>query len=363
MPIDPLRIRPIIALGLLAVFPVVAGLATQALSSAKAWREFGPTLAGHPNVDMACTTEPQLTGSFLQPWLVEGWTAEQWDAEFRLLREACIFEVVLQWTADSGANTAIYPSSILAAGPTDGHDALGLALSAGERAGIDVYVGLQVNEQWWRTYASDRTWLAAEAELAQRLIDELWTTYGEARSFAGWYVPFEVDNWHFEEPDSWDGMASFYAAVGKHAKRVAPNLPVVISPFFNPAGGLSASGWAEMWAKILPAAPIDVIALQDGVGAGHASAEQLAPWFAATAAAIKTSGADTELWATTETFTPEFNPMDIDAMIQDMIAVQPYVTRYWSFSYDHYQSPQQVGPAFHRTYVDYVTTGVLRPLR
>jgi hypothetical protein len=112
-----------------------------------------------------------------------------------------------------------------------------------------------------------------------------------------------------------------------------------------------------MWAAILPAAPIDAIALQDGVGAGHASAEQLPAWFAATAAAIKTSGVDTELWATTETFTPGFGSMDIGSVVDDMVAVQPYVSRYWGFSYDHYQSPQQVGPALHQAYLDYLRTG------
>jgi hypothetical protein len=347
----------LVTVGLLAIFVGVGALVAAPSSAGKVSHEFGSAPEGHAWADMSCSTEPRLTGSFLQPWLVEGCTPEQWDAELRHLREACISEVVLQWTADSGANTAIYPSDILASGPTESADVLTRALIAAERVGVDVYVGLQVSDEWWRTYANDRTWLAAEAELAQRLIDEIWAKYGDARSFAGWYLPFEVDNWHFEGPESWDGMASFYSAVGKHAKHVTPNLPVVISPFFNPAGGLSANGWAEMWAKILPAAPIDVIALQDGVGAGHASAEQLAPWYAATAAAIKTSGVNTELWATTETFTPEFGSMDIATVVEDMAAVQPYVTRYWGFSYDHYQSPQQVGPAVHRAYLDYLTNG------
>ncbi|HEX6338020.1 MAG TPA: DUF4434 domain-containing protein [Jiangellaceae bacterium] len=343
-------------MGLLVIIAVAAGLATPASSAAKVWREFPAPPGGHTSA-MSCSTEPRLTGSFLQPWLVDGWTPEQWDAELQHLREACIFEVVLQWTVDSGANTAIYQSDIVAAGRTESDDVLARALAAAERAGVDVYVGLQVNDEWWRTYANDRTWLSAESELAQRLIDEIWTRYGAARSFAGWYLPFEVDNWHFGGPDAWDALASFYAAVGRRAKRATPNLPIVISPFFNPDGGLTPAEWAKMWATILPAAPIDAIALQDGIGAGHASADQLVPWFAATAAAIKTAGTATELWATTETFTSDFGPMDIAAVVEDMIAVQPYVSRYWSFSYDHYQSPQQVDPAVHRTYLDYLTSG------
>jgi hypothetical protein len=361
LPIHPPGIRPTIALGLIAIIPVVGAFASPASSSAKMWREFPPPPGGHA-IAMSCSTEPRLTGSFLQPWLVDGWSPEQWDAELQHLREACIYEVVLQWTVDSGANTAIYSSDIVAAGRTESDDVLARALAAAERAGVDVYVGLQVNDEWWRTYANDRTWLSAESELAQRLIDEIWTRYGAARSFAGWYLPFEVDNWHFERPDTWDALASFYAAVGRHAKHATPNLPIVISPFFNPAGGLPPAEWAKMWATILPAAPIDAIALQDGVGAGHASADELVPWFAATAAAIKTAGTNTELWSTTETFTSDLHPMDISSVVEDMIAVKPYVSRYWSFSYDHYQSPQQVDSAFHETYVDYVTTGVLRPV-
>jgi hypothetical protein len=52
--------------------------------------------------------------------------------------------------------------------------------------------------------------------------------------------------------------------------------------------------------------------------------------------------------------------MDIGSVVEDMMAVQPYVSRYWSFSYEHYQSPQQVDPAIHQTYVEYLATGELR---
>jgi len=40
-----------------------------------------------------------------------------------------------------------------------------------------------------------------------------------------------------------------------------------------------------------------------------------------------------------------------------MRAVQPYVTNYVSFSFNHYLSPQQVNPLYYETYMDYLATG------
>jgi hypothetical protein len=44
-------------------------------------------------------------------------------------------------------------------------------------------------------------------------------------------------------------------------------------------------------------------------------------------------------------------------MVSDMRAEQPYVDRFWSFSYDHYYSPVVVNPAYDETYRDYLRTG------
>ncbi|HEX6195054.1 MAG TPA: DUF4434 domain-containing protein [Jiangellaceae bacterium] len=346
---------------LLAVAAVVASGAAAACGApdtpSAVTSEFAEPAGGNDDGAMSCTTEPRLTGTFLQPYLADSWTAEQWSVEFGYLREACISDVVLQWTADTGARTVAYPAGLDGYGRSTTHDVVRRALEAADDAGADVYLGLQVNDEWWRSYASDPEWLSGEARIGQRLIDDLWARYGSFGSLAGWYVPFEVDNWNLAGPQSWAAMASFYTDVAGHAKRLTPELPVVVAPFFNPAGGLPPDRWTKMWASILSRADIDAIALQDGVGAGHASADQLAAWFEATAAAIDAAGTKTELWATTETFTPGFGSMDIGSVVADMLAVQPYVSRFWSFSYNHYQSPQQVDPALHRAYLDYLVTG------
>ncbi len=66
-------------------------------------------------------------------------------------------------------------------------------------------------------------------------------------------------------------MASFYTTVADYLHNLTPGLPVIIAPFFNTSGGLTSSRWTAMWESINGNAPIDVVALQDGVGDGHAT--------------------------------------------------------------------------------------------
>lgn len=154
-------------------------------------------------------------------------------------------------------------------------------------------------------------------------------------------------------------MAAFYATVANHLHTATPGRKVVISRFFNTAGGLSTTQWQSMWTSILTTSPVDVLALQDGVGAGHASVGQLPAWFAATKNAINAARPATLLWSDAETFNLDFKPMGIKDVVADLQAVQASVSSYWSFSYDHYQSPQQVAAIYDTTYRAYLATGTV----
>jgi hypothetical protein len=316
---------------------------------------------GAPAQGRCGTGVPSFAGSFIQPDLVDRWTDARLNAEMRALRKACIHEQVIQWTADTGSTpaTRIYPSAH--APQSTSTDVVGRILAAARRHGIKVYLGLQTNNDWWQRYANDEPWLEREAAYANELADDLWQRYAAyGETLAGWYLSFEVDNWNFPSSTSWARMASFYRTVGGHLDQLTPGLPVVVSPFYNTSGGLSASDWADMWRHILPGSHVDVVALQDGVGAGHATTDQLPAWFGATRQAIDDASPSTQLWADTETFTPSgsgFISMSTAQVVSDMRAVQPYVDHFWSFSYDHYYSPVVVNPAYDETYRAYLKTG------
>lgn len=306
-----------------------------------------------------CTTTPRIDGSFIQPALVDGWSPTQLTSEFTTLTNACITSQVIQWTADTKASTTIYPSGLSGYTQNTSTDVVSRVLTAADSAGVSEYLGLQTNDDWWNTYANDATWLNGQATKANALADDLYAKYGTHTSFAGWYLPFEVDNWNFTTTASWSAMASFYTTIADHLHALTPGKPVIISPFFNTAGGQTSSQWTTMWSSILGSAPIDVIALQDGVGAGHATTAQLATWFAATKSAITSARPATKLWADSETFNPDFTPMSISQLVADLNAVAPYVSKTLSFSYDHYQSPLVVPAVYDTTYRNYLSSGAV----
>lgn len=306
-----------------------------------------------------CTTTPRIDGSFIQPALVDGWTATQLSSELSTLTNACITSQVIQWTADTKASTTVYPSGLSGYTQSTSTDVVSRVLTAADSAGVAEYLGLQTNDDWWNTYANDATWLNGQATAANALADDLYARYGTHTSFAGWYLPFEVDNWNFTSTSSWSAMATFYTTIANHLHSLTPGKPVIISPFYNTSGGQTSTQWTSMWSSILASAPIDVIALQDGVGAGHATTAQLATWFSATKSAITSSRPATQLWADSETFNPDFTPMSISQLIADLNAVAPYVTKTLSFSYDHYDSPLTVPSVYDTTYRNYLSSGAV----
>ncbi|MEI2810987.1 MAG: DUF4434 domain-containing protein [Nocardioides sp.] len=310
-------------------------------------------------------TEPHLAGSFIQPWLADGWSGAQLAREMAVLRRACIDTVILQWTADSGMKSATFATGMRGWRKTSATDIPDRLLSAAAAAGVQVYVGLQVNDRWWSKRARDPRWLRHEAVVANRLAGRLAADYGAYDSFAGWYLPFEMDNAGFNKRVHWKRMGRFYARVIHHLHRLRPGLPVAIAPYYNAhlAGAQRPARWRKMWRSILTRAPIDVIALQDGVGAGHARPSQLAAWFRATRRAIEASRPRTRLIADTETFrfgVSGLEPMGVAQYVADMSQVQGYVDGFWSFAYDHYQSPLAgFSPFYDKTYRAYLGNGVV----
>jgi len=225
-----------------------------------------------------CDTAPRLSGTFVQPALIDGWTNTQLNTEFGHLDDACIDTHILQWTADSGAHTAIFDTGLAGYTQNTTTDVVDRLLSKAETWDKSVIVGLQVNQEWFSKGVSDLTWLDGQADVAIALADELYDNYGNYESFDGWYLPFEVDNLNFQTQTQWDRLGAFYNEVIDHLHTLSPGLPVVVAPFYNDGlgGTITPATWEDMWESILGDADIDIIALQDGVGAGHAAVGDLA---------------------------------------------------------------------------------------
>jgi hypothetical protein len=307
-------------------------------------------------------SRPALRGSFLQPALGDAWTLKQWRNEFHYMGNAGLDQMVLQWTADSKEKTTIYPSAVAGYTQNTTHDVVDRALDAADASGAQVYLGLQINDDWWTKYLADKAWLNNEAKVANVLANDLWKRYRRHKSLTGWYLGFEVDNTATTSAE-WDNLVAFYRTVGGHLHKLTPGKPILISPFFSTTSDLSPSQWQTMWEYVLKRSPIDILALQDGVGVGHATKKELPEWFSAVGNAIQNSRPQMQFWADTETFNLDSEPQPIRSIVNDMRAVQPYVSSYLSFSFNHYLSPQQVNPLYFRTYLNYLAIGTVESVR
>jgi chitodextrinase len=302
---------------------------------------------------------PTFNGSFIQPYLADSFDDTKWRKEFEYMKSAGINQLFIQWTSDSKNKTTVYPSGIYGYRQNTKTDIVEAALSNAQLMGIDVYLGLQINDDWWDSKLINAAWLKKEADVSKMIFDDLSSKYGKYQSLKGWYISFEVDNWRFCTWKEWDNLILFYDTVLSHIKSATTLQPVVISPFFNPSGGLSPSEWQAMWTYILLKCPLDILSLQDGVGAGNVTNEKLSKWFCATLNAIKKARPSVKLWSTTESFTKGYKPMPLNELVEDMRAVNPFVSGFISFSYNHYTSPQQVNPVYHETYLSYRNTGIM----
>jgi hypothetical protein len=298
---------------------------------------------------------PRLQGTFFSK---DTYNDGQWRAAFEAMKAAGLTQAIVNASANATNGTTRYPTSL--PGFRMLYPTLPQAFPNAGVQNVDMYLGLQSSEDWW-SRSTDPEWMAAQATLSNQVADELEALYGQDPCFKGWYLPFEVDNVTFPTSAEWDVLVAYYTTVVKHLHDIAPGKPVLAAPFFNPnAGGLDAEGWRAMWAYILAKVPIDVLALQDGVGAGNTTVDDLPDWYQATKSAIADAGSACKLWSDTETFQiADESTMPIADLVAHMKAVEPYVANLVSWSFNDYLDPHAVNPFYFSTYYAYVTTGTV----
>jgi hypothetical protein len=314
----------------------------------------GGTPAPKPVVNIDPGSAGRLGGSFIQPDLLDKWSDATLNTELTSMKNLHLSHLVVQWAANDhdkragGQKTAVYPTQQPGYVRNTSTDVIERTLRAADAAGVDVWVGLPVSDDWWNVYAYDPWWLDNEATTAKAFAHELWDKYHSHASFKGWYLSFELDNVHFGTASAQNNMISFYQNVIGELHVLSNNLPVAIAPFYNGVntqlpGWQDPTAWGYTWKHILENVDVDVIALQDGVGAGHATPATLGTWFSAMRDAITASGSNARLFADTETFimgASGLQPMSSKGIVSAINAVKGYVAAFWSFSFNHYQSPR-----------------------
>lgn len=338
------------------VTPVTARYVRMTVTDASAWvfedemGVFAPDPSG--------STGAVISGSIVQPVYAHSFTESDWEDTFSSMKDVGMDHAILQWSIQSDASTkeVYYTSSLYnsAAGyyMPNSHDTLDDMLTAADAQGIDVWVGMNWSDDWWTKAGTDYTWLANEATFATSVINDIWHAskgYKNHTSFAGWYIPWEIDNVNYTTSTQQLHMRDGLKTIVDYLKTNTTK-PVMISPFFNDSMGQSSSAWSTMWQYFLDdttGADIDIVALQDGIGVNHASVSTIPGWLAATKTATDSS-TGCQLWANIETFEDLGGDVDRPAqasrVISQIDAESPYVVKLTSYSFIQYDSQQVVGP-------------------
>jgi hypothetical protein len=289
----------------------------------------------------------RIEGTFIQFWAsMRDIGVAQWQREFAAMHALGFHTVILQWTQAEGKNLFEPPDPF----PT--------LTDLAHQRGMKVIFGLRHDNRWWREWGNAE-YLREEARESVALAREVYRRYGKHPAFGGFYIPYELWDGSFNEAQM-ENLRELLHTIGRACRQLAPSSPVILAPFF--AGLLSPERFEQMWLKLLQGRPVDVVALQDGVGArgwDDQIEERVTPYFAAMHRACRQHGV--KLWCDLECFRltnanpsrPQFAPASAERVIRQLRVVSPYVERVVIFDFYHYMSPYR-GEAHRALYEGYL---------
>lgn len=289
---------------------------------------------------------PTFQSSFIQYWLCQNWSQERWLQEFEMMHNVNIHEIILQSVADTKAGYAVYPTEIKGYSHSN-IDMLETALSAADQCGMKVRVGLGFNDEWWSIDTYDPEWLEKEAEINRVIATEIQMMYSKHPSFAGWYIPHEFNPLIAMTIVQQANLNQFYRKIAGALRLDSPQT-IMAAPFYNArlSEPLTMALWSYILYHVFKDTGVGILALQDSVGAGFNTVEDLDEIFAATRKV--TNNMDMKLYAVTETFREneengensggKFSPAPQRQIEKQLVKVAPYVQGYVAFSINHYQN-------------------------
>lgn len=250
-----------------------------------------------------------------------------------------------------------------------GKEPVAYVLDAAEKAGIQVWLGLYLNEEsnsfsWWDAVAdenfseADRAAIEYHALRSIAMVNDLAAQYGSHPALGGFYYSIEVANNAFTPPSNHAYLALIIDRVAKAVHQALPGKRLAISPFFN-IDLDSAEQFGTMWEYVLKNSELDIIILQDGVGVAPQTLtkdnDQVSDYFRAVRKAANAAGKP--LWGNVELFTnlgdrenPQLIPASIDKVRLQLRTAAPHVDKFVCFEF-HYMDPNDARTFSSGTYL------------
>jgi hypothetical protein len=208
-----------------------------------------------------------LTGTFITVSVADSgkngyWSQQQWNSQLWKMKKMDLSKIIVQYSIHQ--NRAWYsPSKISFVNCSV--PVLNKIFIAAGNVGIKVYLGLSFSESWYKSdKASEDTYSNLYLQ-DKDIIDELYSLFGTNKTFSGWYIPQEINDYDWQTEYKKTLLFSWLQQVALYAHKKDASKTVIIAPYFNlwqPADIIET--WYNELLDI--AKDIDWVYLQDGVG-------------------------------------------------------------------------------------------------
>ena len=306
--------------------------------------------------------------SFLQPLVIpnmRGWSKEQWKREFTYMKDIGINEIIFQYVAFD--NLILYDSELTDwFTPSSECISLDTVLEVCDSMDIDVYMGT-----WWYPsifkgfYCVEET-LTTYKERSIALVNEVWEKFGSHPCIKGWYLTSEVTYWFWEShciSDNVGKVARCWKEIADSCRALTPDKLVLTSPYFqlnyvkgNDTLHIDPDGFAVWIDSFACLSGVDVIAMQDGVGAldnlaaGYHVELDSVPIYYEIMKDVLDKYPDVHFWSHLELYDKTVplwgdtinHATDIERVLKQITLESPYVEKIVCFEFNHWMSPTRL---------------------
>ena len=286
------------------------------------------------------TTPKALTGTFVQLFGKDNWSEAQWDEFLTEIKDLGMNTLIVQYTAFKNAyNNITWFNSANTFTATKSKHTLERVLASAQRKGIEVHIGLHFDDTYWY-HQTDVAWLQTQANYCITIAEEIQAQFGTHVAFKGWYIP------HEPEPNAYNTDKKVRLFREQFVDRISNRLhqlnnkPVSIAAFWN--SSLSTPEQLQHFMAELSKSNLQIIMLQDGVGAQHVTLERLASYYEAAQRGLFEENKNYKgvFWSDLETFASPngeypFEPATFDRVKQQLETALsiPKVSKIVSFHY------------------------------
>ena len=297
------------------------------------------------NEEIVCVypqqTNPKaLTGTFVQLFGKDNWSEAQWDEFLTEIKDLGMNTLIVQYTAFKNAsNNITWFNSANTFTNNKSKHTLERVLASAQRKGIEVHIGLHFDDTYWQ-HQTDVAWLQTQANYCIAIAEEIQAQFGTHVAFKGWYIP------HEPEPNAYNTDEKVRLFREQFIDRISNRLhqlnnkPVSIAAFWN--SSLSTPEQLKHFMAELSKSNLQIIMLQDGVGAQHVTLERLASYYEAAQRGLFEENKNYKgvFWSDLETFASPngeypFHPATFDRVKQQLETALsiPKVSKIVSFHY------------------------------